>query len=98
VSGIALHLRGEVRGVLMDWLRAQRPDLVPRYERLYGRGAYAPSEERARLSKLVRRPGMGSGFRLRSSAAEPDRDDEQDAGPAGESDSPRPGALQTSLF
>jgi DNA repair photolyase len=98
VSGIALHLRGEVRGVFMDWLRAQRPDLVPRYERLYGRGAYAPSEERARLSKLVRRPGMGSGFRLRSSAGESYRDDEEDAGPAGESDSPRSGALQRSLF
>src|SRR6202012_927856 len=26
VGGVALHLRGEVRGVFMDWLRAQRPD------------------------------------------------------------------------
>ena len=30
---IALHLRGEVREVFMDWLATQRPDLVPRYER-----------------------------------------------------------------
>jgi DNA repair photolyase len=53
IAGIALHLRGEVRGIFMDWLRAQRPDLVPRYEQLYARGAYAPKAERARLSKLV---------------------------------------------
>ena len=35
VGGIALHLRGEVRGIFFDWLRTHRPDLVPRYERLY---------------------------------------------------------------
>jgi DNA repair photolyase len=97
VSGIALHLRGEVRGVFMDWLRAQRPDLVPRYEKLYRRGAYAPREERARLSKMVRRPGMESGFRLRSSSPESDLGD-QDAGGASESGAPHCSSLQTSLF
>ncbi|MEA2459011.1 MAG: hypothetical protein QOC95_1983, partial [Thermoleophilaceae bacterium] len=55
VGGIALHLRGEVRGIFMDWLRSQRPDLVPRYEELYARGAYAPKTERERLSRLVMR-------------------------------------------
>jgi DNA repair photolyase len=55
VSGIALHLRGEVRDIFMDWLRSQRPDLVPRYERLYARGAYAPKSERERLGALVAR-------------------------------------------
>jgi DNA repair photolyase len=55
IGGVALHLRGEVRGVFMGWLRSQRPDLVPRYERLYRRGAYAPREERERLAALVRR-------------------------------------------
>jgi DNA repair photolyase len=54
VGGIALHLRGEVRGVFMDWLRSQRPDLVPRYEELYARGAYAPKEERARIGGVLR--------------------------------------------
>jgi DNA repair photolyase len=53
VGGIALHLRGEVHGIFMDWLRSQRPDLVPRYEKLYARGAYAPKAERERLSRLV---------------------------------------------
>ena len=37
-----------------DGLRGYRPDLVPRYERLYARGAYASREERERLSSLVR--------------------------------------------
>jgi DNA repair photolyase len=54
VTGIGLHLRGEVRGVFMDWLRQYRPDLVEHYERLYARGAYLPREERARLARLVR--------------------------------------------
>ena len=65
IGGICLHLRGEVRGVFMDWLRSYRPDLVPRYEELYARGAYAPKAERERISKLVRagrrfmRPRLG---------------------------------------
>jgi DNA repair photolyase len=64
IGGIALHLRGEVRGIFMDWLRAQRPDLLPRYEELYRGGAYAPRKERERLSRMVRRRGADSGFRL----------------------------------
>jgi DNA repair photolyase len=55
VSGITLHLRGEVRGVFMDWLRSYRPDLVDYYEELYARGAYAPRAEQERLSGIVRR-------------------------------------------
>jgi DNA repair photolyase len=55
ISGITLHLRGEVREIFFDWLRAHRPDLIPRYERLYARGAYAPQSERERLAALVRR-------------------------------------------
>ena len=54
VGGICLHLRGEVRQVFMDWLRTYRPDLVPRYEELYARGAYAPKEERERIARLIR--------------------------------------------
>ncbi|MEA2245647.1 MAG: hypothetical protein QOH46_176 [Solirubrobacteraceae bacterium] len=54
ISGIALHLRGEVRGIFMEWLRSYRPDLVPRYEELYRRGAYVPREEQDRLRALLR--------------------------------------------
>jgi DNA repair photolyase len=57
VGGIALHLRGEVRGIFFDWLRSHRPDLLPRYERLYARGAYAPRAERERIAALTRGHG-----------------------------------------
>jgi len=62
IGGATLHLRGEVRTVFMDWLRSQRPDLVPRYEELYRGRAYAPREERARLSRMVRRGGAPGAF------------------------------------
>ena len=50
IGGIALHLRGEVKQIFFDWLRAYRPDLVERYEQLYSRGAYAPLDQRNRLA------------------------------------------------
>ena len=53
VNGIALHLRPGVREVFMSWLSAARPDLVPRYEELYSRGAYAQPQERKRIGALV---------------------------------------------
>lgn len=55
IGGIALHLRGEVKGLFMQWLTEQRPDLLARYEQLYRHGAYAPVAERKRLGTLVRR-------------------------------------------
>ncbi len=73
IGGVALHLRGEVKDVFMDWLRTQRPELVRRYEGLYASGAYAPTDERRRLADLVRRPGTKSGFRrLPEQRASPD--------------------------
>ncbi len=54
VSGVALHLRGEVRDLFFEWLRDNRPDLIPRYEALYARGAYMLPPERARLVAMVR--------------------------------------------
>ena len=54
VAGIHLHLRGEVRDIVMDWLSSYRPDLIPRYEHLYRRGAYAPAKERDRINALVK--------------------------------------------
>ncbi len=58
VSGIALHLRGEVRGLFMEWLAEHRPDLLPRYRDLYRRGAYAPQRERRRLAGLISGPDL----------------------------------------
>jgi DNA repair photolyase len=54
VGGVALHLRGEVKDIWFDWLRQYRPDLVPRYEDLYARGAYMRRAESDRLSGMVR--------------------------------------------
>jgi DNA repair photolyase len=64
VSGITLHLRGDVRGIFMDWLRSYRPDLVEHYEELYARGAYAPRAEQDRISALMRgaRQRVGKAF------------------------------------
>ncbi|HEV3046777.1 MAG TPA: hypothetical protein VGY13_05390, partial [Solirubrobacteraceae bacterium] len=93
VAGAALHLRGEVRQVFMDWMKAQRPELVPRYEELYRRRAYAPREERARLARLVRRGGSpGAFWRMR-----PPRAREQSARSATGLKA-GPDSLQQSLF
>jgi hypothetical protein len=46
----------------MGWLREQRPDLVPRYEQLYRKGAYAPPDERKRLAQMVGRRGRSRRF------------------------------------
>jgi DNA repair photolyase len=64
LTGIALHLRGDVRGLFFDWLAEHRPDLLERYRKLYRRGAYAPPEERRRLAGLVKTSdGQSGGFR-----------------------------------
>jgi DNA repair photolyase len=74
IGGICLHLRGEVRQIFMDWLASYRPDLVPRYESLYARGAYAPQAERDRITALAR-PGRRSGPGLEGAAADSTRPD-----------------------
>jgi DNA repair photolyase len=63
IGGVALHLRGEVKDIFMDWLGEQRPELVEHYTRLYRNGAYAPADERRRLAALVHGRIPGSGFR-----------------------------------
>jgi DNA repair photolyase len=64
VSPIVLHLRkGGSREWWMTWLGDQRPELVPRYQELYGKGAYAPKDYQQRVSDtvhgLARRFGIG---------------------------------------
>jgi DNA repair photolyase len=71
VTGIALHLRGEVRQVFMEWLRETRPDLVDRYRALYRRGAYAPVAERKRLSALLQGPDLSPWERARGTRRRP---------------------------
>jgi DNA repair photolyase len=79
IGGIPLHLRGEVRHIFMEWLRSYRPDLVPRYEELYARGAYVGKAERERIAALVRRgPGRRSVPGLRSPGRDRDGSPEHD--------------------
>jgi DNA repair photolyase len=68
VSGIALHLRGEVRELFFAWLTEQRPDLLERYQDLYHRGAYAPIAERRRLAGLVAGPDAEPASRMRGAS------------------------------
>ena len=56
ITGIALHLRRGVREVFMEWLAEHRPELIPRYEQLYSRGAYMPVAERRALTQLLEGP------------------------------------------
>jgi DNA repair photolyase len=78
IGGIALHLRGEVKRIYLDWLRSYRPDLIGTYERLYGRGAYAPPQERQRLAQLVRREATAWPSRFGSREREPETEEEPD--------------------
>ena len=83
VHGIPLHLRGEVKEIWFDWLRQYRPDLIPRYEELYGRGAYMNSEERNRLSAMARlerqKPTSPRGVRRQLAAKETEEEKEEPA-------------------
>ncbi len=74
VTGIALHLRGEVREVFFDFLARRRPDLVARYRELYRRGAYAPVPERRRLARLISGPDLDLIERGRGAFLAPSRD------------------------
>jgi DNA repair photolyase len=58
IGGQTLFLRGSVREIFFDWLRSYRPDLVPRYERLYARGAYVPERERRAIERAAGLPGL----------------------------------------
>ena len=52
-TALPLHLRPGARDWFMAWLKADRPDLVPRYERLYSRGSYVSRAYRDRLADRV---------------------------------------------
>jgi DNA repair photolyase len=96
VSGIALHLRGDVRKLFFDWLTDRHPDLVPRYSDLYRRGAYAPAHERSRLARLVSGPDLDPSKRGRGAFLAPSRTGMGSAATAdqpAEADSPTQGTL-----
>jgi DNA repair photolyase len=53
VSPILLHLRPRVREEFMAWLADNYPDLVPRYEAMYGASPYATAGDRTRAGRTV---------------------------------------------
>jgi len=102
VTVIPLHLRGPVRPLVLGWLREHRPELVPRYQRLYGRGAYVPDEYhrwlRDRLRPLRRRHGLfGPGVAQEGAVPSPSP---WRAQPAATATPPAvlPGVVQPALF
>jgi DNA repair photolyase len=89
VSPILLHLRPVVKEEFMPWLAEHYPDLVPQYEAMYARSAYAASADRngvgraigrlvAREGGLRPRPGVAARFRRgersREDAAAPEQE------------------------
>ncbi|WP_433411662.1 Rv2578c family radical SAM protein [Microtetraspora malaysiensis] len=63
IAPIVLHLRPGAREWFLAWLSREHPRLVPRYQELYGRGAYAPKAYRERIGRevaeLARQYGVG---------------------------------------
>ncbi|MGY1857312.1 Rv2578c family radical SAM protein [Modestobacter sp. SYSU DS0290] len=62
VTVLPLHLRPGAREWFTAWLSREPPTLVPRYRKLYGRGAYVPAEYRSwlagRVAPLLARHGL----------------------------------------
>jgi DNA repair photolyase len=74
ITGVALHLRGAVRGHYFDWLAAARPDLVRLHRGRFRRGAYQEDPERERVEGIVgaaaRRCGVTGRDRYRGRSPE----------------------------
>src|SRR3954468_8056619 len=62
VTVLALHLRPGAREWSRGWLAREHPELVPRYQQLYRRGAYVPAEYRTwlagRVAPILARHGL----------------------------------------
>jgi DNA repair photolyase len=75
LGGVVLHLRGEVKDVFFAWLQEKRPDLLPKYERLYKGRSYLQPPQRRHATRALK--GWG---RSRASASR--QDAPRAAGPA----------------
>src|SRR5215813_2395232 len=60
-----LHLKPGTREHYLDCLARDWPELLPEYERLYGRRAYLPQSESAAVRDEVRRLAREHGIRDR---------------------------------
>ncbi len=54
VIPVVLHLRPGCREWFLAWLAEHHPALVPKYQQLYGRGAYASKAYQRRITQQVR--------------------------------------------
>ncbi|MGZ4592642.1 MAG: Rv2578c family radical SAM protein [Actinomycetes bacterium] len=74
VSPIVLHLRPGAREWWQAWLRREHPDLVPRYQALYGERSTAPRSYQSGITATVRRiadeHGVGRSTMLRPAGRE----------------------------
>jgi DNA repair photolyase len=62
VTVLPLHLRPGAREWFAAWLKAEHPELVPRYRQIYAKGSYAAKPYRQwlsqRVASLLRRHGL----------------------------------------
>jgi DNA repair photolyase len=63
IHGVALHLRGTVRGHYLEWLGGVRPDLAVLYRERFRRGAYQPQAEQDRIAEVIRAAAGDCGVR-----------------------------------
>jgi DNA repair photolyase len=78
VTPLVLHLRPGAREWYAAWLQRHHPQLLPRYEALYGDAAYAPRWYQRRITRTVHEiaaeygcgpSGVGGSRRVRPAAA-----------------------------
>ncbi len=81
LGGVALHLRDEVKDVFFSWLEQKRPDLLPRYEKLYRGRAYMRPQQRKQATRAVR--GWGKSSRRKDGRQSPQLADTQSRRPSG---------------
>ena len=101
LGGVALHLRDEVKDVFFAWLEAKRPDLLPRYEKLYRGRAYLRPEQRKQTTQAVR--GWGRSTRRAKEGRESPAGGHSRAAPAarpeeGTPDPPHQAAVSSNPF
>jgi DNA repair photolyase len=64
-SPIVLHLRPGVKQEYLGWLAEVRPDLLERYDQIYGRRSYAPKALQAEITARFRTAFEAARLRLR---------------------------------
>ena len=53
LGAVVLHVKPKLRDHFMSWVQENRPDLLPRYRRLYGSQSFVPEGMQRRVSQMV---------------------------------------------